>query len=399
MSEDDKGNTCCCETDRDSQAVEFQVHCCKGLQGLLELESQWRELEKRVPAWYFCHAFDWYRAALSAGVLEESATYFFTVRSGTRTCLLVPLQWRVRHFSGMRLRCWEIPQHPHLPLSAALMDSAQGAAALAYLLGWLRCAAPRDWDCLHFPRQPSETACRASLRPAGVVRERFRNKYLACATQQGDVVSRQLRRAFARLEQDGAVELVEARHDIALETAFVQFLQLERDGWKGRRGSAIAQHAELIGFYRRLIALGTEASPLRANATLLPVIYLLRQAGRPIAAVFAVQGASTCYLLKIAWARRARAGSPGKVLIELIRQQWCRGHPGRELNFVTGVTWVEGWSPDSRPVLSRRWFNTTLRGRLAWLLMKSRQVLADLVPRLRGRSAARVGTSTPKSGA
>ena len=368
--------------------LEFTVASCQGLAGLRALEAQWRDLERRQAALNFSHTWDWYAAILEAGLVDADTLRFFVVSRQQQACLILPLQWRRQRLAGMPLRCWATPQHPHLPFSDAVQDAQHGTAALAFLLDWLCEHSPRPWDCLQLSRRPEDGGpdCRRVVaRSFPCIQARItRSKYLACAAAVDVPAARHLARARRRLARDGELELVVADRGVALETAFVQFLQLERDGWKGRRGSAIALHPGLIGFYRRLIALGVAGNEDGERMCLRSVIYLLRQAGRPIAAVFAVQLAGTCYLLKIARAQRVRRGSPGKLLIDMIRQDWCGGSRQRELNFVTDVAWVDGWAPAARAVVSCRWFNRGLRaGLLAWLA-RLRAAVFLLARHLRG---------------
>jgi len=376
------------EHNDDAGKPEFAVTSRQGLAGLYSLETQWRDLERRQAALNFCHSWDWYSAILEAGLVNADEIRFFVVSRQQQACLILPLQWRRQRLAGLPLRCWATPQHPHQPFSDALQDAQHGAAAMAFLLNWLREHSPRPWDCLQVSRrlEDGELDCRrVAMRGFPCVQTRItRSKYLACAATVDLPAARHLARARRRLARDGELELVVADRGVALETAFVQFLQLERDGWKGRRGSAIALHPGLIGFYRRLIALGVAGGKDGDGVRLRPVIYLLRQAGRPIAAVFAVQLAGTCYLLKIARAQRVRRGSPGKLLIDMIRQDWCDGRSRRELNFVTDVAWVDGWSPAARAVVSCRWFNRGLRAGLLARLARVRAAVFLLARRLRG---------------
>lgn len=360
-----------------SRSERYSVRYVRGMAGLLELESQWRDLETRLSVLRFYHAFDWYQAALHARLIDGE-TLFFVVSSPERVCLIAPLCHTRRRVAGVGLRCWEIPQHPHLALSDILMDAREGEEALAFLLHCLRREAPLDWDCIHFPRRLSDAS--APTRGPGdvglpcLIRPIGQNKYLRCATTGEAPPARRLRRAIRWLEANGAAELHVTRHGMALESAFVQFLKLEKDSWKGERGSAIAQSRDLTGFYRRLIALGT-AQAETDDTRLAPAVYRLGPEGRPAAAVFALTCGRTCYLLKIAWAPWARAGSPGHVLIEKTRQYWCGGDPARELNFVTGVDWVDSWKPQARPVSSWRWYNRSWRGRLVCHMERLRQTL------------------------
>lgn len=121
-----------------------------------------------------------------------------------------------------------------------------------------------------------------------------------------------LRRRRRRLEEAGllAVEVVGPDGDLA--GAVAEFLALEKRGWKGRAGTALACRPQTAGFARDVFRAGD--GPVTARAD------LLRLDGRVVAASLALVCGGTAMLLKTAYDEDLRQLAPGVVLeAEIVR--------------------------------------------------------------------------------
>ena len=121
-----------------------------------------------------------------------------------------------------------------------------------------------------------------------------------------------LRRRRRRLDEAGAVtvEAIGPYGDLA--GAVAEFLTLERRGWKGRAGTALACRPQTEGFARTLFRAGD--GPVTARAD------LLRLDGRVIAASLALVCGGTATLLKTAYDEDLRSHAPGLLLeAEIVR--------------------------------------------------------------------------------
>jgi CelD/BcsL family acetyltransferase involved in cellulose biosynthesis len=121
-----------------------------------------------------------------------------------------------------------------------------------------------------------------------------------------------LRRRAKRLSEAGAVTFETATSGPGLERAVAAFLALERAGWKGAAGSAMACRPEHAAFARALF--GPTHGPVGARADILAVD------GRPVAISLALTGGGTATLLKTAYDEDRRACAPGLLLeAEIVR--------------------------------------------------------------------------------
>jgi CelD/BcsL family acetyltransferase involved in cellulose biosynthesis len=187
--------------------------------------------------------------------------------------------------------------HPYGTLCTPLLDRDSAEVAATRLLRAARQAGAhglvlRD-VALDGPVMQTITAALANdgLRP------RLLQSYLrACldATEDSDQLLREalgpkklkeLRRQRHRLAEHGAVDFDVARTPCQVAAALETFLKLEASGWKGRRGTALVQHAGDAAFIRRAaVALADnrqcEIVTLRAGNTAIAAGIVLRHQDR-----------------------------------------------------------------------------------------------------------------------
>jgi len=209
--------------------------------------------------------------------------------------------------------------HPFAPLGTPLIDRDDGAVALGAWLDrlagdaslpslWLlpflpKGAFARTLDAaLAMRRSPSHAFGphgRALLAPAS------RSDYLLHAV--GVKKRKELHRQRRRLEDRGPVTTHAVTEPAALGAALDDFLALEGAGWKGRAGTAIAQHAELRAFVERAVCNLAAEGKARLD--------LLRAGGTPVAAIVTLRSGASAWTWKIAYAEPYAHASPGVQLM------------------------------------------------------------------------------------
>ncbi|TXN82525.1 GNAT family N-acetyltransferase [Methylobacterium sp. WL8] len=125
-----------------------------------------------------------------------------------------------------------------------------------------------------------------------------------------------LRRRAKRLGEAGAVTFATATAGPDLDQAVAAFLALERVGWKGAAGTAMACRPEHAAFARALFGQkeGPAQGPVGARADILALD------GRPVAISLALVGGGVATLLKTAYDEDQRACAPGLLLeAEIVR--------------------------------------------------------------------------------
>ncbi|WP_461348759.1 GNAT family N-acetyltransferase [Bradyrhizobium sp. USDA 4451] len=123
---------------------------------------------------------------------------------------------------------------------------------------------------------------------------------------------KELRRQRHRLGDHGAVRFDVARTPRAIAAALEIFLALEAGGWKGRRGTALSQHAGDATFIRRATLAMAECGRCE--------IVTLHAGGTAVAAGIVVRHQDRAFFFKIGIDERFAKHSPGTQLtLELTR--------------------------------------------------------------------------------
>ncbi|MCJ2068228.1 GNAT family N-acetyltransferase [Methylobacterium sp. J-030] len=121
-----------------------------------------------------------------------------------------------------------------------------------------------------------------------------------------------LRRRARRLSEAGSVAFTTAMSGADLSRLVAAFLELERAGWKGQAGTAMACRPETEALAGALFA--DQAGPVGVRADALTLD------GRPVAVSLALVGAGTATLLKTAYDEALRSHAPGLLMeAEIVR--------------------------------------------------------------------------------
>jgi CelD/BcsL family acetyltransferase involved in cellulose biosynthesis len=124
---------------------------------------------------------------------------------------------------------------------------------------------------------------------------------------------RELRRAGRRLTDFGALLFSAATEPAAVAAAVEDFFALEASGWKGRAGTAAADHGGIRGFFKT--ALGTLAGEGKA------AINRLLLDGRPIAAAITLSSGDAAWYWKSAYDENYARYAPGVLLTAALTEE------------------------------------------------------------------------------
>ncbi|WP_284273751.1 GNAT family N-acetyltransferase [Bradyrhizobium iriomotense] len=227
-------------------------------------------------------------------------------------------------------RAWKIPlpalvsAHPYGTLCSPLLDRHTASEAAARLLDRARDAGAH---ALILRDVALDGAAMRSLTPIST-RDGLRPRVLSShvrasldATQDGDTLLRdalgakklkELRRQRHRLEVHGPLTFDVARTPDEVKAALETFLQLEASGWKGKRGTALIQHAGDASFIRR-------AAPALAETGQCEIISL-RAGTTPVAAGIVLRHQDRAFFFKLGIEERFAKYSPGvQLTLELTR--------------------------------------------------------------------------------
>jgi len=239
-------------------------------------------------------------------------------------------------------------------------------AAAAMFFAWLRL--DRSWDVLRLTDVPEggagwellEEAKRAGLStgaweslqspyvPLPATREAFQ------ATLQAKFKAN-CRRRRKKLEERGRVEFERVEGGLELEGKLEEGFALEQNGWKGQRGTAMAQDAGTRGFYTELARDAAYSGRLS--------LYFLRLDGKPVAFQYGLTHGGRYFLLKPGYDESLKECSPGQLLMDEVLAD-CISRGLREFDFLgPDMVWKRDWTDKVRRHTWLYLFNDSAFGR------------------------------------
>jgi CelD/BcsL family acetyltransferase involved in cellulose biosynthesis len=280
----------------------------KPLVALADERAAWRELAAHAlePNVFYDPAF----ALPAAPVFGDPGAVLAWSKAG-RLIGLFPARVERRYGVMTALTGWT---HPYAPFGVPLVDldeaeaaitafldhaEAQGTLALLPLIaadGPFAAALSRVLARRGGAMEGFGAHARAMLAPRGA-----RIRYLDSAVSAKKL--KELRRQRRRLLDKGLLTTLTAQTADEIPRALADYFALEKSGWKGRKGSAAAQHAPLHTFMRAaLTALAAEGHAR---------IDRLMQNARPLATTITLRSRNAAWFWKIAYDEDFSRASPG----------------------------------------------------------------------------------------
>ncbi len=321
-----------------------------GREGFLGLRQDWDELVARSG-----HDEPFFRHHFLSLWLDNFAPgeelRLFVARSGERLVAALPLLEERGRMYGLRVRRLRAPANVHSCRFDLVADPDRPEAIKAL---WSHLRATRSFDVLELADVPLDGAARGllSLAEADGLRvavwESMQTPFVPLEGGYDAVLGRldahfrqNLRRRKRKLEAKGKLELQRITGGRELERLLEEGLALERAGWKGERGTAIADDATTRGFYSELARRSAQRGELS--------LYFLRLDGRPVAFHFGLESGKTYYVPKVAFDEAHRECSPGQVMVDEVVRDLCERGFERFDFLGPNMTWKQDWSSQVRP--------------------------------------------------
>lgn len=280
----------------------------KPLGALADERNAWRELVARAlePNVFYDPAF----ALPAAPVFGDPGAVLVWSKAG-RLIGLFPARHERRYGVMATLTGWT---HPYAPFGVPLVDREEAEAAITAFLDHAEAQGTPALLPLIASDGPFAAALSRVLLRRGGAMERFGVHARALLAPQGErrtyldrTVSakklKELRRQRRRLLDKGQLTTLTARTAGEIPRALSDFFAIEKAGWKGRAGSAAAQHAPLHVFMREALTALAAQGGARIDR--------LMQNGHPLAATIALRSGDTSWFWKIAYDEDFARASPG----------------------------------------------------------------------------------------
>lgn len=288
--------------------------------------GQWRALAQRAiePNGYYLPAWELAVSASARGRSNAAALPAFD-GSSTRLIGLMPVisLWRALKIPLPAL----VSAHPYGTLCSPLLH---GDAPIEAATRLFREAREAGAHALVLTDVALDGAAMSSLKQVldrDGLRPRVLSSYIRAsldATQDGETLLREalgpkklkeLRRQRHRLEEHGPVTFDVARRIDDIKPALETFLQLEAGGWKGKRGTALVQHAGDATFIRRAVPALAETAQCE--------IVTLRAGATPVAAGIVLRHQNRAFFFKLGIDERYAKYSPGVQLTLDLTRHLC----------------------------------------------------------------------------
>ena len=365
------------------EAVPLDIETRRGGVGVIDaLAPDWRRLCEAGPYDQPFYRPEWIRAYVAA-FAPRAEVVVITLRDAGRLVAVLPLIREVSAIGGLPARKLRSAGNTHTCRFDLVHDVRQTESIVPRL--WAALLGERGWDALELNDVPAGSALGSLIAHAAAagyctrVAPGLTPPYLDLRGGIEGVLEcldakfrANLRRRMRKLESRGRVDTV--RSDAAgdrLET----FYMLERAGWKGAEGSAIACDSATRTFYCDIAEGGERAGTL--------ALYALECGGRPVAMYFGVERGRRYYLLKTTYDENLRDCSPGQLLThEVLRDLVARGCI--ELDLLGGMMeWKADWKPEVRALENLYVFRGAGGIALDAINFRIRPAIAKAVRRLR----------------
>ena len=136
---------------------------------------------------------------------------------------------------------------------------------------------------------------------------------------------------------------------------FNKFLKIEQSGWKGEKGSALAQDEENKLYHLALCEIASSEGQM---------LWQVVTAGEmPIAMNMVIQRDSTLWVVKTAYENEYQKYSPGTVALTDFLQFAIEDQNIATIRMITDVDWVDKWKPRKENYQGMRIFFPSLAGK------------------------------------
>jgi CelD/BcsL family acetyltransferase involved in cellulose biosynthesis len=315
--------------------------------GFAALETEWDALVARAGDQLF------YRHAFIRIWLDNfgprARLRVLLAREGDKLVAALPLIEERGSLYGVPVRQLAAAANPHSCRFDLVAEDPEAAAQMFF--GHLR--ADRSWDVLRLidvPEGGNGWALLRAAQGAGFATgtwQSLASPFIPLPATNEELQNRldrkfkaNLRRRRKKLEEKGKVTFERIDGGPELARALEEGFLLESSGWKGERGTAIAQDAATRGFYTELARTMSYKGQL--------ALYFLRLDGRPIAFHFGLVDGPRYLLLKPGYDESLRECSPGQLLMEQVVED-CIARKLTEFDFLgPDMTWKRDWTDQVR---------------------------------------------------
>lgn len=344
-----------------------------GLDGLIALKDDWKQLIKYVSDDQYLHAYEWHLSYMQALTEPDAECFYYCAYINKQPVAIFPFCIEKNKTKLITLNFITLPQHSHVTLHDFIIHDDM--LCKRHLIKDLISAIKADgtkWDYLLFTSVIEGSKSQLQLDYEAYspsIKNIIDDSYsIDLSDTYEETISHlpgNFRRNIARLERkaskQGELDLVQIRFDEEHGNNYLyQFIEIENDSWKGKNNSSIKSNQKFIDYYKHLTGNFSNGS--------YAVINFLRQNNEMIAGQFAIYHKNRLNLLKIGY-REAYSGiGPGNILLAYTLRDFIDNSDCTNINIITSPKWADKWYNNSKKVYSYYLFNRSFKGYSAYLM-------------------------------
>jgi hypothetical protein len=140
---------------------------------------------------------------------------------------------------------------------------------------------------------------------------------------------------------------------------FDTFLHIEKSGWKGQKGTSLAQIEKSKLFYKGLCDTASDDGLLRW--------YQLFAGEKLVSMNMVMCYGSTLWVMKTAYDENCRRYSPGTLGLTEVLKTAIEDLKIKKVRMITNYPWLDKWRPDKELYIGVRIFLPSISGRMAFM--------------------------------
>lgn len=284
------------------------------------------------------------------GAVHVALIWSESVSNGARV-LIGAFPYRVRRFYlGLPVKVWMIWTHIHSFLATPLVRAGDERAAIRRFFSYAdQCRVPLIRFPLFEVGGAFDTALNeifAERRLEHVETARHERAFLKSDLDGESYLAAHMRkkkrkeynRLWNRLAEVGALEFVTHDGGADLDVWLAEFLRLEQAGWKGKRGTALAERPDERAFFESFVRRSRAGGRLHCAE--------IRFEGKPIAMLASFLSGGGAYSFKIAYDEAYAKYSPGALLMMKVIGAF-QSDPR--------IAWVDSCAIPNHPMIDHIW--------------------------------------------
>lgn len=176
---------------------------------------------------------------------------------------------------------------------------------------------------------------------------------------------RNYERLLAKKVGELTFKIISPQPEDDINILFNHFLEIEKSGWKGQKGTSIAQLIDSKKFHYSLCKTAAKQGQLRW--------YKLYAGDQLVAMNMAIQRASDLWVVKTAYNDNLRKFSPGIIGMTKLLHSAIEDKEIGKVRMITNYSWLDRWHPTKEVYQGVRIFNNNILGKMFYPFLKFMQ--------------------------